>query len=177
MPSPAAPVFLMPDASDAGRRALRDALGQFATGVTIITTLDAAGKDIGLTVNSFASVSLDPPLILWSIAANSQHVAAFAVGVRFAVHILGQDQAALARHFGRPGVDRFAAIEPELEIGRGLGGVPLLGGVIAIFECLLETVAPAGDHHILIARVERFAAPGGAPLTFFAGRFGGLGAT
>ena len=174
MRPPSALPFIIPDASETGRRALRAALGQFATGVTIITTLDAAGKDIGLTVNSFASVSLDPPLILWSIATSSQHVAAFAEGVRFAVHILGQDQAALARHFGRPGVDRFAAIEPELEIGRGVGGVPLLSGVNAIFECVLETVTPAGDHHILIARVECFAAPGGPPLTFFAGRFGAL---
>ena len=94
------------------KRALRDALGSFSTGVTVITTHDAQGQSlIGLTVNSFSSVSLDPPLVLWSISNQSHSVSHFSVGRQQAIHVLSKDQEALARHFATPHVDKFSGVD------------------------------------------------------------------
>src|SRR5690606_21221559 len=138
--------------SDADKRALRSARGQFATGVTIVTARTATGQDIGITVNSFASVSLDPPLLLWSLARESQSIDDFRPGFAFAITILSSEQEALARHFGRSGTDQFSILPEQVTIEHNRHGVPLIGGGIAIFECHVEQAIVAGDHNVLIAR-------------------------
>ncbi|MFT3687657.1 flavin reductase family protein [Paenirhodobacter sp.] len=148
-------------------RALRDALGQFATGVTIVTTRTAEGQPVGLTANSFASVSLDPPLVLWSAARASMRHQHFAAAQQFAIHVLGAEQEELARHFTRNGMD-FTGIGWQ----PGAGGVPLLDGVLARFDCVTEATHEGGDHTIIIGRVTRFMQdPQSRPLLFCAGRF------
>ncbi len=147
--------------------ALRNALGQYATGVAIVTTLDGAGRPTGLTVNSFASVSLDPPLVLWSLAANSSCQAAFEACSHFAVNVLTADQVALANRFATNGIDKFAGVAWM----PGLGGAPLLAGAGAVFECRSEARHAGGDHTIFIGRVERFAHDEAHPLIFHAGRY------
>lgn len=132
-------------------RELRQVLGAFATGVTVITALDAHGKAHGLTVNSFSSVSLDPPLILWSQAITAPSHPVFRDAARFAVNILAEDQIEISRRFSTPGLDKFAGL-PVLE---GLGGVPLIPGCAAYLECTQETRFPGGDHAVFIGRVER----------------------
>lgn len=112
-------------------RQLRDALGTFATGVTLVTTRDASGVDTGITANSFNSVSLDPPLILWSLAKNSLSLAAFTESAHFAVHVLAADQDALSNRFAKRGSGKFA----QLEISRGVNDIPLLIGCVARFQC------------------------------------------
>lgn len=157
--------------SEADKRALRSAFGQFATGVTIITARTAEGQDIGITANSFSSVSLEPPLLLWSLALTSQSIDAFVAGFPFAITILSDEQEALARHFGRSGTDQFALLPQPATIEHNHHGVPLIRGGIATFECVVEQVVPAGDHNVLISRIERFETHAGAPLLFFGGRF------
>lgn len=157
--------------SEAEKLALRSAFGQFATGVTIVTARGPDGVDIGITVNSFASVSLDPPLLLWSLARESQSIDAFRPDFHFAITILSSEQEMLARHFGRSGTDQFSILPEQVTIEHNRHGVPLIGGGIATFECRVDQVVPAGDHHVLIARIERFATAPGAPLLFFGGRF------
>src|SRR4249919_2131388 len=105
-------------------REFRGALGAFTTGVTIVTTRDDGGHDVGLTVNSFNSVSLEPPLVLWSLARNAASLPAFVAAEHFAVHILAADQEPLSNRFAQRGADKFAG----LELARGEGGVPLLPG-------------------------------------------------
>lgn len=144
-------------------RAFRDALGAYATGVTVITT-DTPGGPVGITANSFASLSLDPPLVLWSPARASRRFAIFAAAERFAVHILAAEQEGLARHFTRTG-------EPP-GADSGVGG---LDRALARFECLRHAVHPGGDHAIVVGLVERAVWRPGAPLVFHGGRFGALG--
>src|SRR5689334_23755866 len=113
------------------KRRFRDALGAFATGVTIVTTRGPNGADIGLTANSFNSVSLDPPMVLWSLARASFSLPAFQANPWFAVHVLAADQDGLSHRFATRGVDKFAGLELE----RGQGEVPLLPGCSARFQC------------------------------------------
>jgi flavin reductase (DIM6/NTAB) family NADH-FMN oxidoreductase RutF len=158
---------LAPDPADP--RAYRTALGRFATGVTVVTASEAdSGKPLGITVNSFASVSLDPALVLWSAARTSIRHAHFSLASAFAIHVLGAGQADLALRFSRS-----AANFDGLEIDLNPQGVPLLPGALARFECLAETQHEGGDHTIIIGRVVRFTlgAPA-APLVFAQGRFG-----
>lgn len=148
-------------------RELRNALGAFTTGVTIVTTRDAAGHDVGLTANSFNSVSLEPPLVLWSLARSSGSRAAFVEAAYFAVHILGARQEALSNLFARRGADKFAGIE----VTRGRGGVPLLDGCAARFECRTAYRHEGGDHEIFVGEVltfEHFEEP---PLVFQKGGY------
>jgi 3-hydroxy-9,10-secoandrosta-1,3,5(10)-triene-9,17-dione monooxygenase reductase component len=148
-------------------RNFRNALGAFTTGVTIVTTRDEAGHDIGLTANSFNSVSLDPPLVLWSLAKSSLSLKAFTESKYFAVHILAADQQPLSDRFAKRGVDKFAELNP----GRGHGGVPLLEGCAARFECETAFRYDGGDHEIFVGRVitfEHFPRP---PLVFMGGRY------
>lgn len=147
--------------------ALRNALGQYATGVAIVTTVDDQGRPTGLTVNSFASVSLDPPLVLWSLALTSACVAAFETCSHFAVNVLTVEQVAISNRFAMTGADKFAGIAWS----PGLGGAPILSGVGAVFECRNEARHPGGDHTIFIGRVERFSHDELAPLLFHAGRY------
>lgn len=139
------------------RRAFRDALGAFATGVTVVTT-DTPEGPVGITANSFASVSLDPPLVLWSPARASRRFATFAEAPRFAIHVLAAGGEETARHFTRTG-------DPP-PCG--------LGAVLARFDCARHAVHPAGDHAIVVGLVLRAWHAPGPPLVFHAGRFGGF---
>lgn len=147
--------------------AFRSALGAFATGVTIVTTLDGEGRDVGLTANSFNSVSLDPPLILWSLAKTSGSFAAFAAASHFAVHILGEDQQALSDRFARKGIDKFEGLAVE----RGESGIPLLSGCAARFRCRPAYQYDGGDHVIFVGEVLDFEHSDRTPLVFHAGRY------
>jgi flavin reductase (DIM6/NTAB) family NADH-FMN oxidoreductase RutF len=148
-------------------RELRTALGAFATGVTIVTGLSSRGTPVGLTVNSFASVSLDPPLVLWSIRCASALAPFFERDAALAIHVLRADQEALARRFADPRVDRFEGVRWRI----GLHGVPTLDDVLARFDCRTVASHEAGDHRLHMARVERHWRGEGAPLVFAAGEF------
>ena len=152
-----------PDAT----RAFRQSLGQFATGVAIITA-HANGQSVGITVNSFSSVSLEPPLVLWSIAKTSQSYPAFMRTHHFVIHILTADQMELASRFARPGAEKFAGVESKA----GPSGAPLLEGCAAVFECAADARHDAGDHTILIGRVERYQHEDRPLLLFAKGRYG-----
>jgi 3-hydroxy-9,10-secoandrosta-1,3,5(10)-triene-9,17-dione monooxygenase reductase component len=150
------------------RRALRDALGQFVTGVTVVTTRTAAGEPAGLTVNSFTSLSLDPPLVLWNLGWYSAKRDSFNDAAYFAVNVLAAAQERLALDFARPAGNPFAGLQTDV----GAGDVPLLTGCIAYFECRLTHRYPGGDHDMLIGEVLRYRSMGGEPLLFSRGRFG-----
>ncbi|MBI2959498.1 MAG: flavin reductase family protein [Betaproteobacteria bacterium] len=154
-------------------RKFRNALGCFATGVCVVTTRSAEGRREGLTVNSFASVSLKPPLILWSLSRHAQCAPAFRDAKYFAVNVLAADQRDLSLRFARAGGDKYAGIEDLL--CEGLGRVPLLRGAIARFECRNQFQNYGGDHVVLIGLVERFAHWSGAPLLYYRGRYRALG--
>jgi flavin reductase (DIM6/NTAB) family NADH-FMN oxidoreductase RutF len=132
-------------------RAFRDAAGQFATGVTVITTRDGDGTPIGLTANSFTSVSLDPPMVLFCLGKNSDTLAAFESGNGFAVHVLSADQLELSVRFASKGIDRFDG----LEWTPGVGGAPVLAGALVVFECSATHSYDGGDHVIFVGTVER----------------------
>jgi flavin reductase (DIM6/NTAB) family NADH-FMN oxidoreductase RutF len=148
--------------------AFRRALGAFATGVTIVTGRDANGVLVGLTANSFNSVSLSPPLVLWSLWRGAGSMPAFTRGSHYAINILAADQKALAERFAAKNIDRFAGI-PWRE---GVGGAPLLEGVAAVFECFNRSQYEEGDHVIFVGEVERCERREGAqPLIFHGGRY------
>lgn len=136
---------------DFDQRSFRDALGLFVTGVTVITTTDPDGAPVGITANSFNSVSLSPPLVLWSVGNESRSVKAFEQSDWFAVHILRDDQMALSQRFASRGNDKFAG----LTLDSGLGGVPLLNSCAARLETRIYGRYPAGDHMLCIAEVKR----------------------
>lgn len=146
-------------------RGFRDALGSFATGVTVVTTASDDGP-VGITANSFASVSLDPPLVLWSPAKDSKRFRYFAEAKRFAIHVLDGHQQQVCNGFTR---DKAAF--DGLDWVTGADGVPHIRGCLARFECALEAQHDAGDHLIIVGRVERVAFRPGIPLLFQAGRF------
>ena len=152
-------------------QALRGALGRFATGVTLITCRDADGAPVGLTANSFTSLSLDPPLVLWSLRRASASLPAFAAAPHFAVNVLAETQVELSRRFASPQPDKFA----EGAWGQGIGGVPVLAGCAAVFECAVESQQVAGDHVLFIGRVLRLADLSVAPLLFQGGHYRMLG--
>ncbi|HEX4597310.1 MAG TPA: flavin reductase family protein, partial [Burkholderiaceae bacterium] len=151
-----------PGAALIDARGFRNALGTFTTGVTIVTTRDAVGHDVGLTVNSFNSVSLDPPLVLWSLARSSGSLAAFVGAEYFAVHILGARQEALSNRFAQRGADKFG----DLVLARGRGGVPLLDGCAARLECRTAYRYEGGDHEIFVGEVLSFEHFDQSPLVF-----------
>jgi flavin reductase (DIM6/NTAB) family NADH-FMN oxidoreductase RutF len=148
-------------------RLLRDAFGAFMTGVTIVTTIDENGEPIGFTANSFSSVSLDPPLLLVSIAKNSGNHAAFAKGTGFAINIISEAQKELSNTFARRVADRFASVSWQ----KGPQGSPVMEGVTAWFDCTLHQVVEAGDHDILIGRVEAFEANQKSGLGYYRGSY------
>ena len=162
-----------PAAGPDARRLFRDALGQFATGVTIMTCRRADGSTAGVTVSSFNSLSLDPPLILWSIASTSTYFGCFQATDPFAVNVLSMDQEALARQFAKSAPDKFQGIKCHA----GLDGVPLLDGCVAYLECATEARYPGGDHEIIVGRVRRIFNVGRRPLLFHGGNFQGLANT
>lgn len=149
-------------------RALRDALGRFGTGVTVVTCATATGP-LGITANSFASVSLDPPLILWSPAKSSSRYPFYAAARHFAVHVMGAEQFDICRGFARSG-DAFDGLDWSVTAE----GVPAIAGCLARFECEKVAEHEGGDHLIVVARVLRAEAREGAPLIFYGGSYGGF---
>ena len=147
-------------------RDFRHALGQFATGVAVVTTTGADGP-VGMTINSFASLSLDPPLVLWSPAKASARYPAFRDAGHFSIHILAQDQETVARGFAR-GPSPFARAAPELSAN----GCPVLAGCAARFDCSRWGNHDGGDHRIIIGRVDRAHCTGRDPLVFMNGCYG-----
>jgi flavin reductase (DIM6/NTAB) family NADH-FMN oxidoreductase RutF len=146
----------------------RAALGMFATGVTIVTARAADGALIGLTANSFNSVSLDPPLVLWSLARSAASMAALSTGSHYAINILAANQRELAERFASKDVDRWA----DVAYTEGAGGAPMLAGAAASFECFNRSRYDEGDHVIFVGEVERCThSPGASPLLFHGGRF------
>jgi flavin reductase (DIM6/NTAB) family NADH-FMN oxidoreductase RutF len=155
-------------APETDSRAFRTALGRFATGVTVIT---AAGPDgpVGFTANSFAALSLDPPLVLWSPAKSSSRFAIFANAPAFSIHVLAADQASIGARFvrGGAGFDGLAYnLSPQ--------GVPLIEGTLARFDCTLHAAHDGGDHVIVVGHVINVKAKDGAPLVFAGGSYGGF---
>ena len=152
-------------------RALRNALGRFATGIAVVTAIDPDGHPIGLTVNSFSAVSLTPPLVLWCLDNNSHNLEAFRRASHHAITILAADQQDLSNRFATWPTDRFAGLAWQA----GAGGAPVFPGCCATFEVANETAHAGGDHTIFVGRVERFSeTPAVAPLLFHAGRYGRL---
>jgi len=157
----------MSASADFDAMSFRKALGSFATGVTIVTTRDAEGNDVGLTANSFNSVSLDPPMVLWSLAKTSKALDAFMNGDSFAVHILSSAQQELSGRFARSGTDKFAGLTPS----RGVGGIPLLDDCSARFQCKTTFRYEGGDHVIFVGEVTAFDHNGQPPLVFHSGGY------
>lgn len=152
-------------------RSLRGVLGRFATGVTIITCLDADGGRVGLTANSFNALSLDPPLVLWSLRLSSPSLAAFQRARHFAVNILAESQVDLSRRFASAAPDKF----DSGHWAAGQGGAPVLTGAAAVLECALHATHPGGDHLLLIGRVTHVTDIGTPPLVFHGGHYHLLG--
>lgn len=158
----------VPAARDVVCRDFRDALGSFATGVTVLTALAPDGEPIGVTISSFNSVSLNPPLIVWSLACDSPRIAAFRSASHYAVNVLAANQSWVSDAFASRDEDRFGGVG----VSTGLAGVPLIEGCSAWFECSNEAQYPGGDHLVFIGRVERYArGDGEEPLIFHAGRY------
>lgn len=157
-------------------RELRDTMGMFATGVTVITGVDGDGRPVGLTANSFNSVSLDPPLVLFSLDNRANCAGAFAGGRPFAVNILGAGQEAQSNHFASKSDDKFADIAFDWTPGEN--GCALIAGAIAVLECAVETLHEGGDHWIVIGRVDRVVRTEETrPLLYWRGRYSRLGDT
>ena len=152
-------------------RRLRNALGRFSTGVTIISCVDATGRFVGFTANSFSSLSLDPPLVLWSLREPSPSLDAFVTAPRFAVNVLAESQVDLSRRFAAAAEDRFA----EGAWALGEHGAPVLAGCVAVFECETVSQQIAGDHRLFIGRVLACAESALPPLVFQAGHYRLLG--
>jgi 3-hydroxy-9,10-secoandrosta-1,3,5(10)-triene-9,17-dione monooxygenase reductase component len=146
----------------------RRALGSFTTGVTIVTTQGEDGKDYGLTANSFNSVSMDPPMVLWSLGKKSSSLSAFQAAGHFAVHILAADQERISNRFAKSGTDKFAGCAVE----RGHGHIPLLDGCSARFECRVVHQYEGGDHIIFVGEVMNFDSFDRPPLVFHGGNYG-----
>lgn len=149
---------------------LRKALGAFTTGVTVVTTKGPDGADTGLTANSFNSVSLDPPMVLWSLAKSSLSLPAFTSAKYFAVHILSSEQQTISARFAKRGADKFAG----LDIERGPDAIPLLQDCAARFVCETTYHYEGGDHIIFVGSVVRFDHSDRAPLLFHGGQYGRL---
>ncbi len=146
----------------------RAALGSFATGVTVVTAIDAHGRPVGLTANSFNSVSLAPPLVLWSLSRRAGTMPVFTSGSHYAINILAAEQRELAERFASKDVDRFAG----LDFRRGAGGVPVIAGSAAVFECFNRSQYEEGDHVIFVGEVEHCERREGAlPLIYHGGRY------
>jgi 4-hydroxyphenylacetate 3-hydroxylase, reductase component len=133
-------------------RQLRNGFGEFMTGVTVVTTLDTDGVPAGMTANSFTSLSLDPPLVLFSVGKDSNTFDAFNAGNGFVIHILAGDQQGLSVGFAAKGIDRFEGVDWS----SGIDDLPVIAGALATFECSREHVYDGGDHLIMVGRIERF---------------------
>ena len=148
--------------------AFRNALGSFATGVTIVTARDAKGAPVGLTANSFNSVSLDPPMVLWSLSLHSGSLPVFRDAENWAVHILAADQQAMSDRFATPAIDKFAG----LDLKDGPEGAPLIEGCAARFGCRARFEYEGGDHAIFLGEVVDFDRREAEPLIYHGGQYG-----
>lgn len=149
-------------------RKLRDAMGCFATGITVISTMGSGGAPVGMTVNSFSSVSLEPPLVLFSLARDASRIQDFIDAKVFAINILRQNQEEISSQFASSGGDPF----PNTGFELADNGCPIVPGCLASFECRAEKVFDGGDHHIFLTRVSKIGSDqDGAPLIFFRGRY------
>jgi flavin reductase (DIM6/NTAB) family NADH-FMN oxidoreductase RutF len=146
---------------------LRKALGQFATGVAVVTARAADGSPAGITVNSFTSVSLEPPLVLWCLGLSAASYDTFRVAEQQLIHVLAADQLDVAKRFAARGADRFAG----LRWAPTDSGLPRLEGCIAWFECGIRSRHEEGDHVILVGRIESFETARGKPLIFHDSRY------
>jgi flavin reductase (DIM6/NTAB) family NADH-FMN oxidoreductase RutF len=149
-------------------RQFRDALAQYATGVTIVAARTSAGRYVGFTANSFNSVSLDPPLVIWSLARRSASLPAFEGAERYAVNVLAAGQVELARRFSRPHADRFAGVDFRL----GWSEAPLINGCVAWLECRHHARHRAGDHELFVGEVMTVERAPGDGLVFHHGHYG-----
>ena len=144
----------------------KSALGRWASGVSVITTRDATGAPVGITASSFASLSLEPPLVLFCLGLDSTGREAFVAAPGFTVHLLAAQQEALSARFATRGGDKFVG----LEHGEGTWG-PLLPGCLAALECRTHAQLPGGDHIIMVGAVERVTVADGEPLLYFQGNY------
>ncbi len=152
--------------------ALRNVFGQFATGVTVVTTRAENGAPVGLAANSFSSVSLDPALVAWNLALTAPSLSAFRHHGHFAINILCAESADLAMNFSRPSEDKFASVDWT----PGVKDVPVLDRAAAVLECETYSTIEGGDHEIYIGKVLNFRGNDDkAPLLFFRGKFAQLG--
>ena len=151
-------------------RLFRDALGEFATGVAVVTARAADGQPVGVTINSFASVSLEPPLVLWSLGLQSPALAVFETCSHYSINVLAADQIELSQRFSQSQSDRFAGIDWKV----GAGDTAILPGCSAWFECRNEIRHPGGDHLIFVGLVESFRREEKSPLIFHGGRYRSL---
>lgn len=154
-------------------RDLRDVLGRFTTGVTVITTCGEDGQPLGLAVNSFASVSLDPAEILWSIVSKAPSRPAFESHGAFAVNIMAEEDKEQTLRFAQPIDDKFEGVSWR----RGWRDVPVLDNALASLECDVKQMIECGDHHIILGSVRAIDSRDGDPLVFFKGQFSSLGSS
>jgi flavin reductase (DIM6/NTAB) family NADH-FMN oxidoreductase RutF len=163
------PVPVIPSSTDT--RDLRAALGSFTTGVTVIATLDSAGKPVGVTANSFSSVSLTPPLVLFSLSHTALSLPTFRATPHFTVSILSDRQIELAGRFARAGKDKWRGVAFET----WESGCPLLPGAAAWFECQVVATHDGGDHEIFVGEILRLSHdPSSTPLAYQRGGYGGF---
>jgi flavin reductase (DIM6/NTAB) family NADH-FMN oxidoreductase RutF len=149
-------------------RDFRSALGMFPTGVAVVTTRAPSGAFVGLTINSFSSLSLDPPLVLWSLNVRSPSTSVFERATHFAVNILCDQQVEVSKRFASPAANKFA----QIEVDAGIGDVPLIRGCAAHIECRAHAQHDGGDHLLFIGHVERYAYDRARrPLVFHGGRY------
>jgi flavin reductase (DIM6/NTAB) family NADH-FMN oxidoreductase RutF len=153
---------------------LRRAFGRFGTGVTVITACAPDGTRLGVTANSFNTVSLEPPIVLWSLSDKSPSLRSFLAAGRFVVNVLALNQLELSRRFSRPAADKFAGTP----FSDGLGGMPVLDGCAATIECRIVNHHVVGDHVLFLGQVEQYAYEQASPLLFCNGQYiQGIGLT
>ena len=161
---------LLESVSGCDGRALRGLLGQFATGVTVITACTPDGRLIGMTANSFSSVSLEPAMVLWCLAKNAPSLNDFVSSSHFAINILRADQEDISGQFARPSDNKFAGVDYQCCDA----GVPVLNDAVATLVCRNHTQYEGGDHLIMLGEIEHFRHEGGEPLLFHGGRYRNL---
>lgn len=159
--TPAAP------AAAGAKPELRRAFGRFPTGIAVITTLDDAGTPFGMTVNSFVSVSMEPPMVSWNVIRGSRAHATISRARRFVVNVLAEDQRPIAQQMARPADDRFAGVDYRLSAA----GLPVIADAVATFECSVHALVTAGDHDIVLGVVDGFEHRDGPPLVYWQGTY------
>lgn len=170
----AEPVLAPWGQTDLEPRTLRNLMGSYPTGVAIVTMRTPTGRAVGLTINSFASLSLDPPLVLWSLVNHSPNLEVFRDCTHFAINVLADGQEELARRFASPAVtDKFEGVA----VAHAPEGLPVIDGALAVLVCQHDHCRTVGDHLLMVGRIVRTGHQPAAPLVFHAGRFTALQAS